>query len=778
MASPEPQINEIDNNNSACCTTAMCPICLDEMKSNQEALPQEQNESTDNAPVNNLLITGGAGGDLAMGCSHTFHLACITQNREACGGISHDMNCPMCRALWPAPITLYDQGCNEFVALMQNETIENGFWQPNTEEKKEKMAIIVRKWISSALQGYSNAQFILGRIYSLASGVVADKDKAIYNYQKAGEQGHLEAYYSIGVMYFEGCRAIPEKDLGKGLEWLEKAAEIGSENALRYLADIYLNGKEGIEIDLEKAFKYNESAAQKNNAKAQCQLAKMYYQGIHVKQDYKSAFLWYEKAAKQNIPQALFAVGSMYCIGKGVKKNFVLAKKYIEQAAEFDFHLARYKIGCMYYSGEGVEKNYAVAASYFMNLANKNYADAQLMLGKLYEHGHGVEKNQDEAMSWYLKAVALGSVEAIVRIAALHRDRKNYQEAINYYQMAILKNNATAEEQLATMYYNGQGVEKDTVQAIALYQSSAQKGNAVALYHLGQMYYYGLVNQTIDYKNALDCFNQGAKKGNSSSMLRLANMYDKGLYVQKDVYQAIAWYKKAADLNNLSAQLALADIYLSKRKPKDAFSLYEKAAIQKNPQALFNLGNLYRYGRGCEKNISKAISSFEEAAFNEYHEAPFALGKLYADLKEYDKASEWFLKAAVKGDSRAQYCLADLMLERNMKKEEAIHWLTKSANQNNPDALKLLKKLNVHQDINDKIEFSSSSTQIPRKNKHKAEDETKLTTLNQQKITSTSSAGFGVFSPIGSLNVQRQESKRLNGDANKSDNDKTKRIKP
>ncbi|MBL4801230.1 MAG: SEL1-like repeat protein [Emcibacter sp.] len=77
-----------------------------------------------------------------------------------------------------------------------------------------------------------------------------------------------------------------------------------------------------------------------------------------------------------------------------------------------------------------------------------------------------------------------------------------------------------------------------------------------------------------------------------------------------------------------------------------------------NPNALYNLGQLSRMGRGIEKNYNKAEEYYLRAAEKGHVGAQRNLGTLYyfGRLGEIDhsKARNWLLKAAVNGDAKSQ----------------------------------------------------------------------------------------------------------------------------
>ena len=85
---------------------------------------------------------------------------------------------------------------------------------------------------------------------------------------------------------------------------------------------------------------------------------------------------------------------------------------------------------------------------------------------------------------------------------------------------------------------------------------------------------------------------------------------------------------------------------------------YQKAANKGNEEAMFALGNMYKMGKGVEKNMNIAV--------------------------------DWFRKAAEKGHAAAQYqygyCLYNGGGGVKVDKKEAVKWVQKAANQGDDDA--------------------------------------------------------------------------------------------
>ena len=128
-----------------------------------------------------------------------------------------------------------------------------------------------------------------------------DYDKAVYWFEKAAEQGIVEALYNLGVCYANGEGV--SQDYTTAAYWYEKAAEQGYAKAQLNLGHLYFhyNGV-GVKFDWEKALYWYEKAALQGNAKAQTQTGLL--TNLYIK-DYEKAKYWLEKAAAQGEKTAI-----------------------------------------------------------------------------------------------------------------------------------------------------------------------------------------------------------------------------------------------------------------------------------------------------------------------------------------------------------------------------------------------------------------------------------------------------------------------------------------
>ncbi|KAG2386477.1 hypothetical protein C9374_002221 [Naegleria lovaniensis] len=96
------------------------------------------------------------------------------------------------------------------------------------------------KYIQQAARcGHSEAQYLLGVLYSGRFHVPQDYSKASEWYLRAAHQGHAEAQFELGKMYEQGLGVLSSDS--QALEWYRKSANNGNTSALKSLVEIVTN---------------------------------------------------------------------------------------------------------------------------------------------------------------------------------------------------------------------------------------------------------------------------------------------------------------------------------------------------------------------------------------------------------------------------------------------------------------------------------------------------------------------------------------------------------
>jgi TPR repeat protein len=159
----------------------------------------------------------------------------------------------------------------------------------------------------------------------------------------------------------------------------------------------------------------------------------------------------------------------------------------------------------------------------------------------------------------------------------------------------VKKGKPWAQEHMADMYRDGDGVKQSYEMARRLYELAAQQGVASAMYSLGYMYEKGQgVEQS--YERAKEYYEQAADLGYPEAQSNLGNMYYKGEGIEKDLKKAKDLWELAGNQKHVNAQCNLADMYeKGEGMPislKKATEWYSKAADQGDDLAIKHLARL------------------------------------------------------------------------------------------------------------------------------------------------------------------------------------------
>jgi len=122
-----------------------------------------------------------------------------------------------------------------------------------------------------------------------------------------------------------------------------------------------------------------------------------------------------------------------------------------------------------------------------------------------------------------------------------------------------------------------------------------------------------------------------AKNGDARAMLALGYAYRDGTGgVTKDERESVAWFRRAADLDNAEAYDNLGFLYLEGRGVPANLAIasgYFRASTEKGwKQGQYNHGMDFFFGRGVERDHARAVSWWESASAGGHKRATFLLG--------------------------------------------------------------------------------------------------------------------------------------------------------
>ena len=198
--------------------------------------------------------------------------------------------------------------------------------------------------------------------------------------------------------------------------------------------------------------------------------------------------------------------------------------------------------------------------------------------------------------------------------------KKNYEKAIEFFNIAANLNYDKAKYELAVIYLNDNYLDYDYEYAFKLLKESAENN------------YY-------------------------PSNFKLAYLYEKGIFVEKSYEKSLEYLKIAEELGSTNATLKIGDYYKNGYVYQEnlslAFKYYLTAASKNNYSAFYNIGCSYFYGDGVHKNFKIAFRWFKLAADNNISSAINKIGimyeKGYGVETNYNLAETWYKNAIKKG---------------------------------------------------------------------------------------------------------------------------------
>ena len=274
--------------------------------------------------------------------------------------------------------------------------------------------------IQKATAGDRSSQVLLWLAYKGGHGVPKDVSKGVPWLRKAAEQGSEESQWVLSTMYEFGRAGLPV-DHAESFKWALKAAQQGHMIAQHNVGSAYFHGT-GVERNLEQARYWYERAAEQGFAHSEWMLGEIYLEGLGVTASRDEALKWLTKSLAQGHAPTMGTLAKMYTNPNGIPMQPQLVFDLQRAAAQAGSHSAEFEVGRFYREGYLNAPDYGQAMAWFKRAAAAGYAPADYALGAMYEAGQGAPADLTEARSHYERAAELGASAAIQRMGELYRD--------------------------------------------------------------------------------------------------------------------------------------------------------------------------------------------------------------------------------------------------------------------------------------------------------------------------------------------------------------------
>lgn len=546
-------------------------------------------------------------------------------------------------------------------------------------------------WIrESAQRGFAPAQYLLGTRYEAGEGVSQSEQQALVWFAKAAEQGHTKAMLRAGKLFTKPHAA-------QAAELFQQAASAGLAEAQVALGHAFEFGK-GVDQDMAMAVRCYTEAANQGLAAAQCALAELIAAGKGVERDEALAVKWWSKAASQDhlgaqVALELREAASKEAASRGGNNKRAAAERRKNEArwirvAENGNADTRYHLGLMYAQGLGLEPNVTEAARWYAMAAGQGHAKAQLALayvleaegsskavecyqlaaeaglagaqcalGRLYKDGGFLPRDPLKSQHWYARAADQGWPEALLALSQL-LDSDTAALTFDYCRRAAEGGDAQAMLALAKKLEQGKGCARDLYKAFHWYEKAALAGITEAACSVGVALYKG-TGVAKDLEAAVIWLTKAAEDGDARAQWSLSSLFASGGEgVARDLKQAFIWCQRAADQGFVAAQSNLGLLYALSDRPAQAAESWQKAAVNDDPEALYNLALAKLKGNGVTADATAAFALLISAAEQGVTPAQSRVGLMYATgegvAQDSVEAHKWFEIAASQGDAASK----------------------------------------------------------------------------------------------------------------------------
>ncbi len=574
--------------------------------------------------------------------------------------------------------------------------------------------------------------YYLGQMNLYGYGQLKNNAKALEYFSRAGESGFLPAQKMMALY-----RLLDRNDPTQAFYWFKKAADLNDVQAQMYTAAAYLFGF-GVQKNADKARQYYIGAAKQGNSIAQTTLAE-YFLESRQGTNKQMGLIWLNKAVEQHNPKAQLFLGKLYITGNGVPKSldqatqlidlsvaqgfpmamiqkgnmarelkdFNGAKDWYTKAVNLGSYPAEFSLGQLYYDEKNPEHDDKLGYLWTLKAAQHNVVEAQLALAEMYKTGKGALANAVLAKEWQKKASESRSLHPDIQVAHwLSNGKSTDFKTIGYRLNGIWSDWSNPKALIQNVYNPSPQMIPVTRDTLYKPHFELTTPNDIAI----SDYYDALVSSLsredhnqltfsspplddnlVALKAALLSNDAGAHDkvqaliaqlqfqaslGDAVSEFDLGEVYQYGMGVQPNIQEAIRNYQLAAGQDNLSAMYALGLLYLEGYDSKASLIIAPQLSQHHNaapssatqPQGATETDSL-------AANYSKGIEWLQNAAFKGNSNAQFVLAQIYENgfknqqgaiviKPDPQQADGMYFIAAADGNGLAQYRLAEMLVRK------------------------------------------------------------------------------------------------------------------
>lgn len=237
---------------------------------------------------------------------------------------------------------------------------------------------------------------------------------------------------------------------------------------------------------------------------------------------------------------------------------------------------------------------------------------------------------------------------------------RDFTASHQWFETASRAGSVDANAWLAIMTIRGQGVPQDEKGGLQLLQTAVASGSAKAKTFLGQIYESGKLVPK-DTSKAVQLYRDAVSTGDADAMAGLGNLYLRGDGIPPNQSEGEKMLEMSVALGNEWGEVFLAHTLITtatnEAGQERGLRLLKASAAQKNPEALFELGNLSEEGKLVPRDPKAAIKYYRQAARQDFVPAERELAAVFASglgINQDNRAAYfWATLAAAQGDIKS-----------------------------------------------------------------------------------------------------------------------------
>lgn len=322
-------------------------------------------------------------------------------------------------------------------------------------ERAQKAHVLLEQ---AARLHHPAAELMLAATLEYGLGTEADTGRAATLLESLADQGVLDVYTRLGILYRDGGPTGPARDLARAESWLRKAIAAHQQAAKYELAEILLE-RTGDREAIREAGRLLSDAAAKGSKRAVVMLGRAWETGLAGKKDpakarslyarleadsyaracfqlgatiakdrngavpHRRALPWFRRAAAEGLPSAFGALAKLYTGEKGgiygVPLQPALAREALGRALLLmvPVKFMAEPMGRLNLAewGDGWGPH-EVRVTWANSMIEAGHPEAALGVAEAFAFGKfGFPKDRPASETWYQKAIDLGVPEAAAR---------------------------------------------------------------------------------------------------------------------------------------------------------------------------------------------------------------------------------------------------------------------------------------------------------------------------------------------------------------------------